>query len=73
MSITVHPLHPVFGAEMKGADLTAETTPELVEAVGGALADGGLARPNPAGDRRAPGGGDAPRHRADALSRGADA
>lgn len=42
MSFTLQPLHPVFGAEMLGADLTAEITPELVEAVEAAMAKYGV-------------------------------
>lgn len=33
MSLTVNPLHPVFAAEMIGADLSVPPTPELIEAV----------------------------------------
>lgn len=38
MSIVVKPLHPVFGAEMIGADLKAESTQELMDAVNQAMA-----------------------------------
>lgn len=37
MSLTVKPLHPVFAAELEGADLTAEVTAELVDAVEAAM------------------------------------
>jgi alpha-ketoglutarate-dependent 2,4-dichlorophenoxyacetate dioxygenase len=38
----VHPLHPLFAAELVGADLTAEPSPELVETVEGAMARHGV-------------------------------
>ncbi|HEY0105625.1 MAG TPA: TauD/TfdA family dioxygenase [Rhizomicrobium sp.] len=39
MSVTVNPLHPIFAAEMVGADLAAPTTPDLVRAVEDAMAE----------------------------------
>ena len=33
MTLTIRPLHPIFGAEILGADLTVPPTPSLVETV----------------------------------------
>ena len=38
----VRPLHPIFAAELVGADLTAEPSPELVELVEDAMARYGV-------------------------------
>ena len=38
MSVVVNPLHPLFAAEMLGADLKREPTPQLVAAVEAAMA-----------------------------------
>jgi alpha-ketoglutarate-dependent 2,4-dichlorophenoxyacetate dioxygenase len=38
MSLSINPLHPIFGAELVGADLTASSSEELVRAVEDAMA-----------------------------------
>lgn len=38
MPVTVKPLHPIFGAEMLGADLTGELSPEFIAQVEAAMA-----------------------------------
>lgn len=41
-AMDVNPLHPLFAAELVGADLTAEPSPELVETVEAAMAQYGV-------------------------------
>ena len=38
----VRPLHPLFAAELVGADLTVEPTPELIATVDAAMEDYGV-------------------------------
>ncbi|HEY4646633.1 MAG TPA: TauD/TfdA family dioxygenase, partial [Steroidobacteraceae bacterium] len=38
MTLTINPLHPLFGAELNGAELHQPPSPELVKAVDDAMA-----------------------------------